>query len=114
MHDTRDDVLVTLSNEGKAQYRLTPTGESDTNGNPAAACLVFDSANRGIYTGGAVINLARDLGWTDASAYILYDDTDVESAEDYLNTLTPNNYQFGFSDGDFFLANDAWWEIASE
>lgn len=130
MHDTRDDVLVDLrwpQSAGTiragavcAQYKLTPSGESDSSGNPAAACLIFDGANRGIYTGNAVVNMAREYGWFEAPPSIdtacgdLYDDTDVDSAEDYLNELTPDGYQFGFSDGDFFLANDVWWEIASE
>lgn len=113
MHDTREDLLVTLTNPGKAQYRLTLTGERDERGNACAAALIFDAADRN--TGSAVVDLAREYGWTDAPVRLgatPYEDWDIDHAEDYLNELTLDGYSFGFSDeGDFFLGNDAWWEF---
>jgi len=37
----------------------------------------------------------------------------ADDAEVYLNTLVPDGYSFGWSDGEYFLANDAWWSLDS-
>lgn len=36
----------------------------------------------------------------------------AEAAEDFLNTLAPEGYSFGWLDGEFFLASAEWWEEA--
>jgi hypothetical protein len=129
MRDTREDVLIDLKVNGvvKAQYPLTPTGESDDNGNPCVAGCIFDG-HRGQYIYGAIVALAIQYGykperlnvngahnrkpWGDREA----DDYVIETADDaevYLNTLVPDGYSFGWSDGEYFLANDAWWSLDS-
>lgn len=37
----------------------------------------------------------------------------ADEAEDFLNTLAPEGYWFGWSDGEFFLGNEAWWDEVS-
>jgi hypothetical protein len=121
-HDTREDVSIDLTRDGAivAQYPLTPTGESDDDGNPCVAACIFDS-HRGQYIYGAVVALAIQYGykpevarktWTDAEA-----GEDVveaaDDAEEFLNEMTPDGYSFGWSDGDYFLANEAWWSLDS-
>src|SRR5438309_343663 len=32
------------------------------------------------------------------------------SAEEHLNSIAPEGHHFGFSEGDFFLMPDEWWE----
>lgn len=37
----------------------------------------------------------------------------ADMAEDFLNTLAPEGYSFGWHDGDFFLASSEWWDEVS-
>jgi hypothetical protein len=122
-HDPREDATIDLtradtrygSRKLLAQWTITPTGESDNKGHPCYAVCVFDGDVRGVQISSAVIELAREHGWSRGYA-IHEDDIDfaVDEAEDYLNSLTPAGYQFGFDDGSFFLANDAWWSMVNE
>ncbi len=34
----------------------------------------------------------------------------MDAAEQWLNNLCPDGYRFGWSDGEFFLMSDEWWE----
>ncbi|HWC37369.1 MAG TPA: hypothetical protein VG476_02515, partial [Acidimicrobiales bacterium] len=102
MHDTREDIVVELTNPGRSQWTVTPTGECDDDGNPCAAALVFDGDTRGVYTESAVVYLALEYGWKRDG-----------TAEDYLNTITPDGYAFGWDSGSFYLANDAWWHMTN-
>lgn len=77
----------------------------------------------GRYGTGRVIELAVSLGWPDEEARALLDnspssppDFDDESyeisqdAEDYLNSIAPEGFSFGWFDGEFFLLSDFQWE----
>lgn len=74
-------------------------------------CIV-DGA-RGVYMGEAIQDLASDLGWEGERA----DSTDGESyheatqeAEDFLNSLAPENYMFVMSEsGDFLFVEIHEW-----
>jgi hypothetical protein len=118
MHNTRDQLVeLTANGETIAQYPVMVTGETDADGNPCAAALIFDSANRGRFTGNAVVELATEYGcWPtlpkmDTDCDDQYDPDDIQDAEDYINSLVPDGWQFGFDDGSFYLANDAWWRM---
>lgn len=108
-----DEVKVKLTNG--SEYPLMLTGESDAEGNPCIAACIFDGDARGpADTDDAVIRLARDYGFNvpDISSDDAFLDL-VEDAEDYLSELAPDGYSFGFDDGSFYLANDAWWDMVS-
>lgn len=123
MRDTRDDIIVELTNNGRSQYPLMLTGESDDDGNLCAAALVFDGDVRGIYTGNAMVDLAREYGWPEAPPFIepggfltggLYEVAEVyDAALNFLNTLVPDGYSFGWCEGNFYLANKAWWSLVN-
>jgi hypothetical protein len=34
----------------------------------------------------------------------------AEQAEDFLNTIAPEGYSFGWHDGDFFMQSGEWWD----
>ena len=36
-----------------------------------------------------------------------------EEAEEYLNSICPDGYSFGWHDGEFFLMDAEWWEEES-
>jgi len=116
--DTRDQVLVEIIVDGvvKSQYRLDPTGESDDDGNPCVAACIFDGANGDPC--GRVIQLARECGWdgdwsNDPDQIDWADDDALDWLNEHLSASNGEAYSFGFSDGDFFLANDAWWSLDS-
>lgn len=125
MTDTREYLTVELTNTAKTTFEIAPTGESDDDGNPCYAELIFDGANRGMWINNAVVELAREYGFDNQDSQ---EDIDAHAqsgsdgemllvdtctyAESYLNEITPEGWSFGFNYGDFFLANDAWWSIA--
>lgn len=89
------------------------------------AAVIFDRAN-GWHNTYRIVDLAADhgmkLGDEDAAAVARYridpgsDDVEVVhdlagSAEDFLNdSVATEGWSFGWSDGEFLLANEAWWE----
>jgi hypothetical protein len=112
---------------------------SDDDGNPvtlAGACLI--DGHRGQYGTADVINLARNCGFelTEADQQDIADATTdygttatdyvieiADRAEAYLNSRIesartsdklprdPSSFEFGWHEGEFFLANEAWWEV---
>lgn len=37
----------------------------------------------------------------------------ADDAEDFLNTIAPEGYSFGWHDGEFFMQTTEWWEEAA-
>lgn len=111
---------VILSDPNRTSYVVAATGEQDDDGNLCCAECIFDGAVHGQYMVNAVVELARSLGWDGQDSAedieaagdgpVLLVDTCIR-AEDYLDRITPDGWSFGWSDGDFFLANAAWWSI---
>jgi len=103
-------VTLTVKGEVVATWPAQETGETDSDGNPCAAVLIFDGDVRGTAVVAMVVAMAVSYGWSDLNAPS--DLTEKEhKAEDYLNSLPPDGWSFGFDQGSFFLANDAWWRM---
>ena len=63
-------------------------------------------SQRGRYQGEAIIQMALDHGWKtktwrqeDFNADAEFYGEAIQAAEDYLNTLTPDGYYFGTTEG---------------
>lgn len=81
----------------------------------------------GHYGSARLIQITVDLGWDDqdaenfAAIYLVDGDIDVDRVEQvyaaaddakiWLNeNIAKPGFSFGWSDGEFFLMNDSWWE----
>lgn len=113
-------------------YEPVMTGELSDDGRECGAALIFDG-HRGHYIYGEIVALAVRHGFpladadkaeiaaakADAIAYDGPAGTESiifmsEHAEDYLNDqLTDKDWSFGWHDGEYFLANAAWWSLDS-
>jgi hypothetical protein len=107
-------------------YDIEMETEADKNGQVSlGAAVIFDSAH-GWHNTYRLIDLAASHGMTlgqdDDAAVARYrtdrggDDFETvhdmaDRAEGFLNAqITTEGWSFGWSDGDFLLANEAWWE----
>ena len=100
-----------------------PTGEYNDDGEPLRAACIFDG-HRGQYIYDGILELAAAYDWKPEDGIpernpvdnILTDEM-IEASDDAIDFLNDrpefkdDDLTFGWQDGEFYLANEAWWAI---
>jgi hypothetical protein len=109
---------------GGSEYVVEGEEFDDADGETrtAYAALIFDS-HRGQYIAGCIIGLALKDGWQgpdgiNADLQALAESGATEEVDEYSqlaetwlnNNFTTPGFEFGWRDGDYFLADGTWWE----